>query len=268
MDQASNVRETAAFARRLVYRTLTVAGGVAAGTAIAWYLSTATASAEPPADSFGDANPVLAEVVQPLGTQLGTQFDGGLDDLAERLPDPPSRDPLGEFGDKLEEAADQVGGRVEPAGVLPGCDLCDVDEADLPEVELPVQIDGSGLDPAGTGPAAAPVTTVGKVTGQGVDPERTAARTATDRAYANGVPHRGSPEPSLPVLPAWPAPLPPSAPAPGHSGHTVASHGDSVPFAAFPWLDRTPAPVRGLTAPAADATTAGGAGAQPGIAPD
>lgn len=258
MDQARNVRETAALARRFVCRTLTVAGGVAAGTAIAWYLSTATASAETPTDPFGDANPVLAEVVQPLGDTLH--------EVAERLSDPPPRDPVGEFGDKLEEVANRFGGGVERVEGLPDCvgDLCGVDEVD----EFPVQVDGPGLgqvDPSNTGPAAAPVRTVGTVTAPDVDPERTGPRTATDRAYSTGMPHRGSPGPSLPDLPSWPAPFPPSAPVPGHSG---ANSGDSVPFAAFSWLDRTPAPAPGLTVPAADAITVGRVGAQPGIAPD
>lgn len=265
MDQTSNVRDTAAFVRRVVRRTLTVIGGVAAGTALAWCLSTGAASAEADPSPLGGPTPVVAEVATPIGDTL--------DRLAQRLSDPPAENPLEEpitdVGDKLTSVADRfgdhAGNRVE---VLPECDrLCPAAPVDDlgDTAELPLELDHPDTAPA------APVPAPHAVTDTGVDPERTAERTATGRVHL-GVPSRGSPDfPSHPDSPTWPAPfapVPPTAPAPGHSGHAGSHPADSVPSAALSWLDRTPGLVRGLTVPATEATTVGRVGAQPGVAPD
>jgi hypothetical protein len=133
----------------------------------------------------------------------------------------------------------------------------------------PVAGDGTGpgrSDSPAPAPAAAPAAT-GKVATAGVDPDHTAERTATGRAYLDGMSRRGSPAPGMPSFPGaptWPAPV---APASGHTGST-GNPADSSPFAALPWHGRTPALVHGLTVPATEATTFGRVGAQPGVAPD
>ncbi|HWM07122.1 MAG TPA: hypothetical protein VNP92_32695 [Actinophytocola sp.] len=264
MDQAtSNVRETAAFARRVVVRTLTVVGAAAAGTAIAWCLSTASAAADTDSIPVQDPSaPVVTELVAPVSVAL--------DRITDRLPETPQppKVPIGSLGEKVKAATGNLG---EHAGdQLPACadQLCRLDELG--------QADGSadaGLDRADhPSPAPAPLAAAGKVTGPGVDPDRTAARTAADRAYADGMSRRGSPTlmPSLPDFPGWPVPLVPApvnVPASGHNGST-GNPADSSLFAALPWQDRTSALVRGLTVPATEAITSGRIGAQPGVAPD
>jgi hypothetical protein len=259
VDQARNVRETAALARRFVFRTLTVVGGAAAGTAIAWCLSTGTAAADTPADLLGDTSSGLTEVVTPFGDTL--------DALAERLPAPPS--PPREALDRLTETAERLGDQAE----LPEGELTGVLEtaAVLETVEVPVEAADFGSDQVGAPPWVPAAASAGSVTDAGVDPEWTTARTATERAYATGMPHRGSPATTLPDQPTWPAPfspVPPSAPVSGHTGHAGANLADSSPSAALVWLDRTSRPGSALTAHAAEAATAGRAGDQPGTAPD
>ncbi len=276
MDQAtSSVRETAAFARRVVLRTLTVVGGAAAGTAIAWCLSTAAASAD-----TGDitditdlgtpqtsAIPVVETIVSPVS--------GTLASVADRLPDPPRADPLEQLGERVEKAANSVTERAKEQ--LPECagPLCGLDG--LGRSEAPAPGDRTGLgrsDSPSPAPAAAPATPPARsaapagTADPGADPDDTAERTATGRAYSGGMSRRGSPAPgvpSLPDFPNWPAPAAP--PAPGHNGST-AGPADSSLFAALPWQDRTPALVRGLTVPATEVVTVGRVGAQPGVTPD
>lgn len=263
MDQVRNGRESAALTRRLLRRTLTVAGGAAAGTAIAWFLATGTAAAESPADLLDDPTPVLSKAVTPLG--------GTLDVLAAGLAERPST-PLDQVGDQLTRAADHVdvlpdGGLTEVVEAVGSIESIETSESieTVATVAFPVQVTGLAPTRPGPRPAAAPA---GTVTDAGVAPEHTAARTATERAYATGMPHRGSPEPATPDTPTWPAPFTPTVPAPGHTGHTGANPADSPLSAALPWPAHAPRPVRGLTAPAAEATFSGRAGDQPGIAPD
>jgi hypothetical protein len=279
VDQVRHGRETAALARRVLCRTLTVIGGAAAGTAIAWSLSTCAASAETPVDLLGDPAPVLSDAVTPLG--------GTLDSLARRLVEPPSIS-LGDVGDQLgnqlgNQLGDQLTETVERVDVLPDDGLPGVVEVvqdtvgaveSVENVEIPVEVTGHGHTLPDTSFVPAPVAAgkpAGKVTGAlaSSDPEHTDAWTATERAYATGMPHRGSPEPVSPDTPTWPTPFSPNVPvAPGHTGHTGANPADSSQSATFPWLDRAPRPGRGVTAPGAEATFSGRAGDQPGIAPD
>lgn len=267
MDQVRHGRETAALARRVLCRSLTVIGGAAAGTAIAWSLSACAASAETPADLLGDPAPVLSDAVTPLG--------GTLDSLARRLVEPPSI-PLGDVGDQLTETVERV-------DVLPDDGLTGVVEVvhdtvgaveSVESVEIPVEVTGHGHTLPDTSLVPAPVAAgkpAGKVTGTVASsvPEHTDAWTAIERAYATGMPHRGSPEPVSPDTPTWPTPFSPNVPvAPGHTGHTGANPADSSQSATFPWLDRAPRPGRGVTAPGAEVTFSGRAGDQPGIAPD
>lgn len=266
MDQVRLGRERTAIARRVVCRTLTIVGGAAAGTALAWFLSTGTASADPfanlptdtPVDLLGDARPVLSEAVAPLG--------GALDTLA-KVP----AISLDHVGDQLTEATTRVellpdGGLGDLVGLA---GVGDVVEA----VELPVGADDLVTVPPAPRPApptAPPVAagTPGAPAGQEADPEHTAERTATERAYVTGMPHRGSPTPATPDTPSRPAPFTPNGSAPGPTGGVGANPADHAPSAALPWPDRAPGTARGLTATVAGAPVPGRAGDQPGTAPD
>jgi hypothetical protein len=274
----STARETAAFARRVVLRTLTVVGGAAAGTAIAWCLSTAGASADTGATT--PEVPVASSLHAPLGhvadaaaqSTVGKTVDQALEATAAHLSDPP-RHAVEQLGKKVRHAASSF--REHATEQLPPCAgaLCGLEH--VGSDVAPVAGDGTGLgrsDSPAPAPAAATPAATGKVATPGVDPDHTAERTATGRAYLDGMSRRGSPAPgmpSFPGLPTWPAPIAPAAPAPvsGHTGST-GNPADSSLFAALPWHGRTPALVRGLTVPATEATTFGRVGAQPGVAPD
>jgi hypothetical protein len=266
VDQAiSSTRDTAAFARRVVLRTLTVVGGAAAGTAIAWCISSASASA----DITGGVVPVpevpvVQQLVEPVTGTLGTAADATADKLQE-APAPPKS--LRELGERVKQATTELGERAEEQ--LPACadSLCGLEQVGraAPSTGDAVEQTGRAAAPQ---PAPAPAVPAAEVADPGVDPDATAERTATGRAYTDGMSRRGSPAPgmpSFPGFPGWPAPAAPF-PAPGHTG--FAGQADSSPFAACPWQDRVPTLVRGLAAPAGEVTTAGRPGAQPGVTPD
>jgi hypothetical protein len=268
VDQAtSTARDTAAFARRVVLRTLTVVGGAAAGTAIAWCLSTAGAAA----DTGAAANPGTPEV--PVVSTIVSPVSAGLDAVADRIQDPPPADTVEQLGKRVKQAAGDFGQHATEQ--LPECadPLCGLEH--VGRGEAPAPGDGAGLgrsDSPSPAPAAALPAAAGQVAGPGVDPDRTAESTATGRAYSDGMSRRGSPAPgvpSFPDFPSWPAPVAPAPPtAPGHNG-SAGNPADSSLFAALPWQDRTPALVRGLTVPATEVVTTGGrVGAQPGVTPD
>lgn len=272
MDQArSNVSQTAAFARRVVCRTLTVVGGVAAGTALAWFLSSASASAESqqplqPVDqhvqtAVTDVQDFAAPVTGPVEKAVGT--------LTQYLsdPPPPPKDPLKDLGDKVKDAAEKFRSDAEDGlAQLPGA-VADSGQKSYPS-------DGYGRSDLPSAPAAPQQAAATAVpSAPGVDPDATAHRTATDRAFSDGMSRRGSPEPVLPMLPGLPgvpAPLP-FAPAgvPTTGGHGSAGNSvDSHLFAALPWQDSMFGLTRGGAAASSSAATHGRPGAQPGVAPD
>ena len=263
MDQAiGTARDTAACVRRVVLRTLTVVGGAIAGTAIAWCISSAAASADTADLPTAPENPVVHTIVSPVS--------GMLDSVAEQLPAPQPPRAIAELGEKVTRAAGEFGERAQEQ--LPECadPLCGLDQ--LGRSETPDAGDGAGFgrsDSPSPAPAAVPPAGTGKVATAGVDPDLTAERTATGRAYSDGMSRRGSPAPGMPSFPVFPAPLAPAAPVPA-SGHTGSAGGpaDSSLCAALPWRDRMPALVHGLTVPATEATTFGRVGAQPGVTPD
>jgi hypothetical protein len=267
VDQAtSTARDTAAFARRVVLRTLTVVGGAAAGTAIAWCLSTAGASADTGATTPLPGIPVVSSIAAPAAAPITDAVDKAAGSAADHLSDtPPAVEQLGE---KVRHAANSY--REHATEQLPECTgaLCGLEH--IGRSAAPVAGDGAGLDRSDSpapAPAAVPPAATGKVASPGVDPDQTAERTATGRAYLDGMPRRGSPAPGLPSfpgLPNWPAPAAP-VPASGHTG--TGNPGDSSLFAASPEHNRT-ALVRGRTVPATEATTFGRIGAQPGVSPD
>jgi hypothetical protein len=292
VDQTiGTARDTAAFARRVVLRALTIVGGAAAGTAIAWCVSTASASADPvdATTAAGPESPVVRTAVSPAAGELGAYVHGALDnavtptataakaatalagELTDQLPDPPSAQEIQNLGERVRQTAGGFGD--DAAGQLPSCaePLCGLEH--LGRSATAAAGDGAGLgrsDNPSPAPAAVPPAAAGKVATAGIDPDHMAERTATGRAYSDGMPRRGSPAPGMPSspdFPNWPAPLAPAMPVPGHSGST-GNPADSALFAALPWQDRTPALLRGLTVPATEASTVVRVGAQPGVAPD
>lgn len=283
MDQAiSTARDTAALARRVVLRTLTVVGGAAAGTALAWCLSTASASADTNDADAGQIPeiPVVHQLVSPVTETVhavhhaveGT-VEGTVDKVAATIKDaPPPPKSLEELGERIQDAAAEFGERAREQ--LPECTgpLCGID--DIGRSDTPTSPSGhaGGTDTPPSAPAAPAPAATGKVADPGVDPDATAEHTATGRAYSDGMPRRGSPAPgmpSFPDFPAWPAPIAPAVPAPvsGNSG-AMGTSADASMFVAYPWQDRMPALVRGLTVLAGEAATAGRPGAQPGVTPD
>lgn len=265
MDQAiGTARDTAALARRVVLRTLTVVGGAAAGTAIAWCVSSASASADV-TDGLTPAAPEVPAVHQLVSPVTGT-LDTAVHATAEKLQDPPAPPKsLTELGERVKQAASDLGERAQeqlPACADPLCALEEIGRSEAPPAGDSVEQAAPAAAPhaAPAAPAAA------KVTDPGIDPDATAEHTATGRAYSDGMSRRGSPAPGMPSFPGFPAaPIAPF-PAPGNTG--FAGSADSSPFAACPWQDRMPALVRGLAAPAGEVTTAGRPGAQPGVTPD
>jgi hypothetical protein len=270
VDQAKiNVKQTAAFARRVVCRTLTVVGGVAAGTALAWCLSTASASADvrqplQPVEQqvqtvVTDVQDVTAPVTGPVEAAVGTAAQYLQD------PPPPPKDPLKDLGDKVKDAAQKFRSDAE-SGLdrLPGNDFTDGGT----HHEYPA--DGYGRSLLPTAPVPAPAAAA---VAQVVDLDAIAHRTAKDRAFADGMSRRGSPEPVLPAfpgVPGVPAPIP-FAPAgvPTTGGHGSAGNSaDSHLIAALPWQDGVFGLTRGGVAAVSDAATFGRPGAQPGVAPD
>jgi hypothetical protein len=282
VDQATcTARDTAAFARRVVLRTLTVVGGAAAGTALAWCLSTAGASADTNGPDGGGQVPeipVVPELVSPVTGAVHSvhhAVDHAVRDAVEKTaatikdaPPPPKS--LEELGERVRDAAAEFGEQAREQ--LPECTgpLCGID--DIGRSDSPAQPSGhAGRTDTPPSAPAAPAAT-GKVAAAGADPDATAEPTATGRAYSDGMSRRGSPAPgmpSFPDFPAWPTPIAPAVPAPvsGHSG-AMGNGADASMFVAYPWRDRMPALVRGLTVLAGEVATAGRPGAQPGVTPD
>lgn len=248
----------ARFARRVVCRALTVLGGVAAGTALAWWLSSTSASAE--TEVPVDAPAVVQHVVAPV--------EHTVDVATQRLqdPPPPPKVPLGDLGQKVKDAAKQFQPPRAELPKLPQCgNLCLHNERHM------YPVDGFGRSDLPGTPALAPAATT---VAPGVAVDALTPNTAKDRAFADGMSRRGSPapvQPADPGLPNWPAPLP-FAPVgvPTTGNHGSAGNADDAHLlAALPWQDRADDKlVAGGIAAATDAATAGRPTAQPGVLPD
>jgi hypothetical protein len=269
---SNNVREAAAFARRMASRALVVVGGAVAGTALAWVLSSTSASAET-VDARDHQVPVVSELVAPVSDALA--------EVADRLPHPPppSDDPLKELGDRVKEAADRFGERAtEGFEQLPTCDMsgCDLGLDEIDEIgDAGSYLPGDGFGRSDL-PQTLPAVVPAAGTDLGVTPDFLAEPTATGRAHSDGMNRRGSPTqdvpdfpsfPDFPVLPAPLAPAAPTTPAPGGQGHS-GHHVDGALNAALPWHDGFTALTAGQMLPATEVISFGRAGAQPGVTPD
>ncbi len=255
MTQVSNVLQTAAFARRVVCRALTVLGGAAAGTALAWALSSTSASAdiEYPALGSSEVPAAVQEAAAPVAEPVQRVVDAAVRQLQD--PPPPPKTSIADLRDKVEGAF-----RAKPG--LP--DLVGAAE------QRNYLTDRFGRSDLPSTPALVPATS-SIVPGAVVD--TAAPASAKERAFADGMSRRAGPEPTqpaLPDLPDWPAPLP-TTPAGIPTTGTQASAGnaaDSHLFAALPWQDSITDLVAGGITAATDAATLGRVGAQPGVAPD
>lgn len=254
----NNVLQTAAFARRVFCRALTVVGGVAAGTALAWWLSSASASAQTEVPI--DVPVVVQEAVAPVQHTL--------DVAVQRLqdPPPPSKATLGDLGQKVTAAANQFHARTD----LPKPPSCD-NTVCLDNERHMHPVDAFGRSAFPTTPVLAPAATD---VAPGIAVDALVPTTAKDRAFADGMSGRGSPTPALPTdpgQPTWPTPLPfapAGVPTTGNHG-SAGNAGDSNLFSALPWQDRGDHNlVVGGIAAASDSAAGGRTGAQPGVAPD
>jgi hypothetical protein len=232
--------DSAAVLRRVLRRTLIVLGGAAAGTAIAWAISSASASAdtgcEPPvpAPALVQAGPV-ADVVCTVRDALPvTDLGQAAGDVADLTPQVPLGVPV---------EVDQLGAAHHAAWSATSTHLARVPH------------------PARAAAAPAPAPTAASTPGS--VPDTLAERTATDRALGDGMTRRGSPAPSVPF-----APVPqPFAPGGGTSGH-VGGGADSSGFAALPWSAGRSGLTTARALPVIELLPVDEPGTQPGVTPD
>ncbi|MGM1059765.1 hypothetical protein [Saccharothrix sp. Mg75] len=259
--------------RRLLSRALLVAGGALAGTAAAWVLSAAPASAETPVD-HADAVTGISRATSPLGGSLPgfgltpveqTGVGQAVQDLDAALRSPQVREPQ---PPDLGRVAEEIRGAVGQVGTL----------FHEPRPSRPVP-----TDPLVEAPAAAPrpvtettpTTTAVPVTAgtpvvHGVFAQSSRTwldafrHTAPVVPATNGSPLPGDPS-GLPSLPFAPPAGVPAHCACGGDGAGSAG-GGSGPFAAFSTAVLDPAVARALF-PATERNTVT-PGKQPGITPD
>jgi hypothetical protein len=266
VDEAN--RDTAALVRRVVRRTLTVVGGSIAGTAIAWAISSASASAETPCDAPRlDTVPGVSQVA---GTEVGQQVVTPLSDVVCAVGQVVPVSPITDLGHGARRTADDVGRSIaDQFGWVP---------------TVPIDLSGlgrgdrSGADPASGGgtheppslvwpvgeqSAAAPASSVA----HGVNLDRLAAGTATERALGDGMTRRGSPAPSAPSKPAPTQGAPATMPGTGSSGHTGGG-ADSPAFAALSQTGQNAGLTGGRAVAGSQVRAHGEQGAQPGVTPD
>jgi hypothetical protein len=239
--------ETTALVRRVVSRGLLVAGGVVAGTAAAWLLSSATASAEtqpPPGlgsvelPSMDTVQPQLAEnplarnaskAVKDVDKVAKTTVHGvtarsaapvdlstvvGDVDATLHREDAGKASGLGSLGTKAKEAFDKF-----------GADLADkfgwrsAGQADVSSEDVPPVVDGH---PGDSSPIVGPAVHSTPVAGPRVATDYFTAPTVQDRLRMGGL-NRGSPVSPEPLR----APLSPLQTPVGTSGHSSSTSGGS-----------------------------------------
>jgi hypothetical protein len=279
VDQANP--DTAALMRRVFRRTLTVVGGSIAGTAIAWAISSASASAEAPCEAprldavSGLSQVVDGEIAQQVGPLVGVGPG-----FSEPVSTPSTvvcavgqvvpLSPITDLGSGARRAADDVGRTITGQfGWIPTVpiDLGGLGRGDRPGADT---APGGGTHeppslvwPVGEQSAAAPASSIL----QGVDQDRLAAGTATERALGDGLTRRGSPAPIAPGKPAPTPGAPATMPGTGSSGHTGGG-ADSPAFAALSQTGSNAGLTRGRAIAGSQVRMHGEQGAQPGVTPD
>lgn len=250
-------RDTAALVRRVVRRTLTVVGGSIAGTAIAWAISSASASAETPCDApWLAAVPALSQVAD---TEVGQQIVTPLSDVVCAVEQVvPLR--------TTDEVGKSIAGQFGLVPTVP-IDLSGLGRGDRPGADPAA---GGGTHeppslvwPVGEQSAAAPASSIAN----GIDLDRLAAGSAIDRALGDGMTRRGSPAPSAPNTPAPTRGAPATMPGTGSSGHTGGG-ADSPAFAAFSQGGSNAALIGGRAVAGSQVRAHGEQDAQPGVTPD
>ncbi|TDQ05208.1 hypothetical protein [Labedaea rhizosphaerae] len=285
--------ETAARVRRVVSRGLLVVGGVVAGTAAAWLLSSATASAEtqphplshpglgsvevPSVDgakasltqnslarnatkAVKDVDKVVQTTVHAVTAPSAAPIDlstvvGDLD--ASLHGEDAQTSGLGALGDQAKNAFSQVGEDLaEKFGLRAG------GQVDVPSEDVPPVADGQ---PGDSSPIVGPVSHPQPVVGPRAAADGFTAPAVQDRLRMGGL-NRGSPatpEPLRAPVSPLPAPL-------GTSGHSSSSAGgqDGPAFGALPSNGfRALLAVIGTSRPAVAGAPVH-TGAQPGNTPD
>jgi len=286
--------ETAARVRRVVSRGLLVVGGVVAGTAAAWLLSAATASAEtqphplahsglgsvevPALDTtqsqlaqnplarnaskaVNDVDKVVKTTVQAISAHSDAPADlstvvGDLD-ASLHGEDAGQVSGLGSLGDKANEAFTKVGADLAEKFGWRSSGQADVPSEDVPPV--------AGGQPGDSSPIVGPVVHPQPAVGPRADTDTFTTPALQDRLRMGGL-NRGSPvspEPLRSPVSPLPAPV-------GTSGHSSSSAGgqDGPAFGALPQSGfRTVLAVIG-TSRSAVAGAPVHTGAQPGNTPD
>jgi hypothetical protein len=250
--------DTAALLRRMVRRALTVIGGAIAGTAIAWAISSASASADPSCAAPLAETPALHQV-----SGSGAALSDVVCSVARTVPSPAVAD----LGTGAGQTADDFGRDLaDQFGWVPPVPV-DLDELGRSDRSGEQVAPGGGaheppslVRPVGDQTAAAPALAVTPR----FDPGVLVPSTATDRALGDGMTRRGSPAPSTPApLPAAPATVPVS----GSSGHSGGGT-DSPAFSTLPWSTGPCGLTASRALPAAELLPATGPGTQPGVTPD
>ena len=267
MDQA--IPDTAALVRRVLRRTLTVVGGSVAGTAIAWAISSASAAADTPCETPRlDAVPGLSQVAD---AEVAQQVVAPLSDVVCAVGQTVPLSPITDLGYEARWTANELGrhvvGQFDWVPTVP-IDLGGLGRGDRPGAD---PAPGGGTHeppslvwPVGEQSAAAPASSIAN----GVNPDRLAAGTATERALGDGLTRRGSP---APIAPGKPAPIPgapATMPGTGSSGHTGGGGADSPAFAALSQAGSQSGPTRGRAVAGSQVRAHGEQGAQPGVTPD
>ena len=259
VDEAT--ADTAALLRRVVRRALTILGGSVAGTAIAWAISSASASADPQCQAPElSAVPGVAQIA---ATEAGRQVVHPLSDVVcaarQQLV------PVSDLGTGARQTADDVGRSLGLAPRVP-IDIGGLGRSDRPGASASgggTHEPSSLVRPAGDASAAAPTIVIA----HRFDPDTIAARSATDRALGDGMSRRGSPAPVAPFAPIPVPTVPASTPGTGSSGHTGGG-ADSPAFAALSWSAGESGLTAGQTLPAAELLPVDEPGTQPGVTPD
>lgn len=276
--------------RRAVSRTLLVFGGAVAGTAAAWAMSAASASADTtlpvPINPAGDVPSLSsAPLLSGVGDALGLpQLDRA--DIAPRLSDPRTvvtnltgklgrlvhapegKTKLDEVGDQAKDAVDGFGEKVAGQfGWLPK-ELPTDALGQLPTAghEIGGVLDASPVaQPAGLPVGAMSTTTITETAPVAAVPD-----TATDRALGDGMSRRGSPLTVLHHFPFGPqGPLTPaSVPgAPASGGHCGTTDGGQSAVA-LPWSTCFAGSTGSTSLRTVGQFVPTTVGAQPGVTPD
>jgi hypothetical protein len=266
-------KETTAFMRRMLSRSLVVLGGAVTITAAAWAISSASAAADPSFDFPQFPSEGIESVALPSEIPVVTELTAAIGRIIGE-PDP-------RFGENTKEAFDEFGRQItEHFDIKPALPVNQIGA--VPVVEIPV-LTQPGADLIGNvdGPAAdAPVVDVDQsiataTTLVGVRPgaiDQKPVVGAPKPTHDGSIDRRGSPETSsneAPALPGGSSPLAPlSIPAPVGTGHTGAS---TVDAPSFGLLSSVPSGTDMDTAEAlrsADIHVPVTVGAQPGVTPD